>query len=156
MLVERETMRLKPRDLAEVREEVDQIDKKMVRKDNECKEVKIDKKIRDLIIGLRRWNIDTKESCEGHRIPGGFRTRFPYVVCPKENEMLVRRILETYKNSDKWTIDDIKSDKNFVLQPKLLEGEDGLIFTPRLSAYQKEVKLFGKWLQEIPDDFFSK
>jgi hypothetical protein len=70
--------------------------------------------------------------------------------------MLVRRILETYKNSDKWTIDDIKSDKNFVLQPKLLEGEDGLIFTPRLSAYQKEVKLFGKWLQEIPDDFFSK
>jgi hypothetical protein len=145
------------RDLGEVRDEVAGIDKCMVSKNNECKEVKIDKNIRGLIIGLRRWHIETLESCGGHRFPIGFRSLYPFVRFPKEEEPLLNKILEAYEDSADWVIDSTLTGDYLLLHPRLKRVKDGFIFipNPHLSGYQKAAKKFGEWLQSIPEDFFE-
>lgn len=75
----------------------------------------------------------------------------PLVRFSKENALLVEKIIKAYDNADGWEVDISGTDG--YLRPKLQEGQDGLFLTPRLSAYQKEVRQFAEWLQSLPDDY---
>lgn len=154
---------MKPRDLRDVEVEVNEIDHSMTCEDEECREVKIDKKIRPLIVALRRWRINTLESCEGHRIPYGFRSTYPFVRFPIEDEPIVRKLMGVYQKKDEWVIETTNTGNYLLLHPLIKKPEEAgwagwklfVIPHPFLGTYQKAVKELTEWLQTIPEDFFE-
>lgn len=135
--------KLKPRDLTQVRAEVEQI------KDRLGKE--IDAKIRDLVIGLRRWGINTLGSCEGHQdaLP------YPWVdIDPKDIQKAAIILSHWWPGRDenrpaadvpRWVLKPFAGIVRIIPEDK---------HSRKLEEMQEEAMRFGKWLQELPDDYF--
>ena len=62
---------MKPKSLDKIKKEVDGMKDKLGKS--------VDTGIRDLVIGLRRWGINTSQSCEGHEDEGH---PYPWVSIP--------------------------------------------------------------------------
>ena len=133
------------RKLAEVIKEVENIEA--------GEENLIDSGIKDLVIGLRRWEIETEFSCEGHE--DGLK--YPWVdVNPNSIENLVKVLGIWWRNKEdsvpacdqpRWLI---KSFSEIVM----IFPEDKKIRS--LEEMQEDAKSFGRFLQEIPDNFFEE
>ena len=121
----------------------------------------IDPKIRNLVIGLRRWGVETRNSCQGHWNPWN-NLHYPWVDCDEGSLEIVAILLATYphyyrvgylgkKTSAVWNSGwVIKSFFGmFWILPERHEWW-------RIPWLQRDAVSFGKWLQELPDDFFEK
>lgn len=113
----------------------------------------IEPAVRDLVIGLRRWGIETEMSCEGHE--DGIK--YPWIdVSLKSVQQLVKLLGIWWKEKEnnipasdqpKWLI------KSFAGMIRIFP-EDKEIRS--LQEMQEDAKNFGKFLQEIPDNFFKE
>jgi hypothetical protein len=149
-------LRIKPRDLEGVRKEIKKISEDFIRDGDRP----IDKAIKDALIGLRRWNIDTKESCGGHRLIHSTQGSYPFVRFGKESKQIMETILELCPEGDEWSIALAKAqpDGSFMLYPKSQDypprsTADYLKALLFLESYQKSIKKSGEWLQNLPDDY---
>ena len=136
---------MKVRDIDEVKQEVDAIQ-------NDGKS--IDKKIKNLVIGLRRWGINTDNSCEGHLLEGlGLvgGLGFPWVDFPIEQARDVALLLLDYNFEH-----PIKS--TWVLKPyggfMRLQPEHHHWW--RLGAMQKEAEKFTKFLFQLCEGWWEE
>lgn len=137
---------MKPRNLEEVKKEVDRLRDKL--------DLEIDEKIKDLVIGLRRWGIETTASCEGHS-DGGLP--YPWVDIDPTDLARIAKILPHW-----W----FGKDKNLPAsdQPRwIIKPFAGVIrILPEdkrsrsLEEMQEDAIAFGKWLQQLPEDYFNK
>ena len=136
---------MKPRNLDEVRKEVEAM--------KDSKGEPVDEKIKDLVIGLRRWGIKTEFSCEGHLDHG---LPYPWIDILRGNLEDVSRILGVW-----WSGKDtqLPADDNprWVIRVAatvrlIPEHKD---ITP-LQILQEEAVAFGKFLQKIPSDYFKR
>lgn len=136
---------MRPRDLEEIRKEVEAI--------RDSKGEPVDEKIKDLVTGLRRWGIGTESSCEGHLDHG---LPYPWIDIPRGNLEDVSRILGVWwsgkdkqlpaENNPRWVI---RIAGTIRLIP---ENKDAA----SLQVLQEEAIAFGKFLQQIPDDYFKR
>ena len=104
-----------------------------------------DPKIRDLVIGFRRWGIKTTNSCEGHQF-GGYP--YPWIRIKLDSTLKATRIIGMWNygvlnNPIKWLIKpayepEIMPDNKVYLVP-----EGGIA---SLEWLQEEAQKFGKWL----------
>ena len=103
----------------------------------------VEDKIKDLVIGLRRWGINTENSCQGH-----FNFyRFPWVHISRKNPEDLNKLATlvlAWRNPLKshWVLKPFGSF--WQLQPE----------SPRwwkLWKFQKEAMDFGKFLQELKE-----
>jgi len=78
---------MKTRDLEEVRREVEEI------KDESGK---VDKKIKPLVIGLRRWGVNTEFSCQGHRRSKSEALSFPSVIISPKDYRKVKKLISAF------------------------------------------------------------
>lgn len=143
---------MKLRDLKEVKKEVEAIRDKFGEP--------IDKKIKDLVVGLRRWGIITEGSCQGHFFHG-----FPYPWIDVSWESL--EDLAHIVGLHWWNIpvgggkEPAVAKKSWVIKPfgtfvRLIpesKGERWNIF--KLLRLQRDAIAFGKFLQDIPDHYFK-
>lgn len=128
-------MEMKPRNLTEVVQEVENI--------RDLKGQPVDDQIKDLVVGLRRWGITTEMSCEGHLS----NWPFPWIcVSSKDVEGLnkIRILILSWRNP-------LKSPWVFVpfggfwrMQPKNLNQR-------LLRKHQEEAVDFGKFLRELEE-----
>lgn len=139
---------MRPRSLEEVRKEVEAMR-------DACEEPP-DKKIKDLLIGLRRWGIKTEASCQGHFFHG-----FPYPwidVSWESLENLVHLVgLHWWNLSEGGEEEPASGKASWVIKPigtfLRVIPEDKSRW--KLRKLQKEAMDFGKFLQEIPENFFD-
>jgi len=130
------------KELTEVRREIEAI--------NDSMGLPIDQKIKDLVIGLRRWGIETVMSCEGHE--NGLK--YPWIDVDIGSVEKLVEILGVWwkKESDcdqpRWLI---KSHAGGMVR---IIPEDKR--TRSLQEMQEDAKNFGRFLQEIPEGFFKK
>jgi len=112
------------------------------------KKRRIDPKIRALVIGLRRWGINTVMSCQGH--DRGFP--FPWIdISSKDTDKLLvicgwynvlkRPFLETIK----WVILPMTFPSGKISIRLLPKGEESL------EKLQESAIEFGKFLQKLPE-----
>lgn len=123
--------------LRRVRKEVDEITDALGKP--------IEKGIRELVIGLKRWGIETEQSCEGHYRWG---TPYPWVTIPfKEARKL--NLVVAWQNRP--VLENGKSNKNtWVIRPSVfleLIPEDRGQSLKKLKARAAE---FGFFLQKLP------
>ena len=136
---------MRPRDLEKVRKEVERIRDRL--------EMPIDPKIKDLVIGLRRWGIETTASCEGHLNHG---YPYPWVdIDRKDLEKITRIVGIWWSGKDKdhpatdqtrWVIKPFATFVRIVPEDKKSRS---------LKEMQKDAVAFGKYLQTLPDNFFT-
>jgi len=138
---------MKTRDLEEVRREVEEI------RDESGK--KVDEKIKPLVIGLRRWGVNTEFSCQGHRRSKSEALSFPSVIISPKDYRKVRKLISAFgKNS-------------WILKKESWVNEKGAQFSqmkllPRNKDHRKLVRMqkdaieFSKFLQELPADWFKE
>ena len=137
---------MKPRNLEEVKREVKSL--------RDSLGMPVDAKIKDLVIGLRRWGINTSMSCEGHLKEG---LPYPWVEIDKADIARVIRILQLWwQGKDKnipasvqprWVI---KAFANVIrIMPEDKKSRS-------LEEMQEDAIAFGKFLQKLPDDYFEK
>jgi hypothetical protein len=83
----------------------------------------LDKGIKDLLIGLWRWGVETEESCEGHvfrLIP------FPFVRFPDKDKENVETILRAYGKCD-WEITRaLNGSAYYLVHPRIIKGKSSL------------------------------
>lgn len=108
----------------------------------------IEPKIEDLVIGLRRWGIATKASCEGHKERG---CSYPWVDVPAKEAVRLSKLV-SWQNRPK--LPGGKDNLNiWVLRP----GADiRLIPANRerpLEKMQEDAVEFGLFLQNLSDDW---
>ena len=112
----------------------------------------LDKGIKDLLIGLWRWGVETEESCEGHvfrLIP------FPFVRFPDKDKENVETIPRAYGKCD-WEITRaLNGSAYYLVHPRIIKGKYKPYYILRLRGYHRTAKQLGEWLQDIPDDFFD-
>lgn len=108
----------------------------------------LDFHVRDLVMGLWRWEIKTEMSCEGHLDHGA---PFPWVDVPySEAEHLARVV--SWQN--RLILPDGSENKNtWVIRPRA-----SLRLMPEnrnrsLEEMREDAIEFGKFLQELPDDW---
>jgi hypothetical protein len=163
---------IKPRNIEEVRKEV----ATFKAKDGYGREIGVDGKIVDLVVGLCRWGVETNDSDEGHLIIRKMgQLPFPYVSFLKKNESLVELLLNAYNReddtNDKWEITDKFEKDSLVLLPKLRDYKvikPSSLFSIRelrifwdslqkhkqqLHRSQETARKFGEWLENLPDDY---
>lgn len=139
---------MKPRNLKEVRKEVESM--------NDTRNIGVDGKIKDLVIGLRRWGIETTASCQGHPFPF-WSPSYPWInVAPESLEDLVYLIGWWNNPPDgRGSPTVVKSIWGIIPAGTFLrivpEGQRWW----KLRRFQKEAMEFGRFLQQIPDDFFK-
>jgi len=141
---------MRPRDLGRVCKEVEAMR-------DSCGEP-VDKKIKDLVIGLGRWGVKTEASCQGHFFHG-----FPYPwidILWESLEDLTRLIgLHWWHLSEGGLKEPASGQSSWVIKPI---GGTSLRMMPedkgrwKLRRLQKEAMGFGKFLQMIPSDFFDR
>ena len=141
---------MKPRDLIEVQKEVAAIRDRLGEP--------IDAKIKDLVVGLRRWGVKTTMSCQGHwrGMP------FPWVTISQESSLILFELLAVWNapnmpdrpnrgrdawNQSPWVVQPIFGD-----ELRVMPRQQGWW---RLGGLQKDAIAFGKFLQNLPDDFFG-
>lgn len=147
---------MRPRDLEAVREEMRLLDVSLA-----AEGAFIDPKIRDLVIGFRRWGVETIESCQGHW-NWRHNLHYPWVGCDEKSLEIVAALLAPYLHY--YRVEHLGKENSrgwyptWVIKPFfgtfwiLPERHEWW----RLPWLQKDAVLFGKWLQELPDDFFAK
>lgn len=146
---------LKARDLREVVEEVNRLDEEAIRD----REKPIDAKIRDLVIGLRRWGIETHSSCQGHFYwhPRCWGIMIPHVECPNTEGNLDRAAellaAYTYYYADQRAWDSALIIKPFFGQFSIRPERSA---PWQLWSWQRKTMKFGKWLQGLPADYFEE
>lgn len=135
-------IKLIPRKIEEVKEELEQLEKKLYKEGIEP----IDKKIKPLIIGFWRWGIRTTNSCEGHKDKG---FKYPWVRIRLTDVGKATIILGEwqYRSSRepkplKWIIEP-------AWEPRIRPSD----INKPLEVLQKEAIDLGKWLQKLSDDF---
>ena len=111
----------------------------------------IDPKIKDLIVGLRRWDIETLMSCEGHE--DGLK--YPWVdVDLGSIEKLARIISIWWKDKG----DNVPASDQPRWLMKVFAGMVRIIpenkDTRTLQEMQEDAENFGKFLQEITSNYF--
>lgn len=136
--------RLRRRPLDEVRREVAAAKDRLG--------MSVDKGIRNLVVGLRAWGVDTDASCEGHRNHGA---PFPWVDVPRRH---TRRLLllvslwnsvapaDERRGKAKWR------EREWVILPissliRLVPGDRGR----PLKEMQRRAGGFGCFLQDIEE-----
>ncbi len=129
-----------PRNLEEVRKEVEKI------RDNFGKPV--EGKIKPLVIGLRRWGIKTRQSCEGHLSRA---LSYPWVSISKRQ---VSRVVKIMGRHNGLRLPDGKKNRNiWVLRPggvlRLMPEEKNR----DLEGMQKDAIERGLFLQNLPDEW---
>lgn len=127
------------KDLKKIREEVDAV------RDGLGKP--IDSKIKPLVIGLWRWGIKTDMSCQG-RVSNGFP--FPWVTVFHSQ---ARRVADLVARQNRPVLRSGRKNKNmwvlkpcgrvFYLQPEKVKS---------LAQLQRDVIVFGEFLQNLPED----
>ena len=139
---------MRPRNLEEVRREVEGM--------RDAMGEPIDEKIKDLVIGLRRWGIKTEASCQGHFFHG-----FPYPwidVSWESLEDLAHLVgLYWWNLSEGGKIEPASGKPSWVIKPigiflRIIPEDKGRW---KLRKLQKEAIGFGRFLQEIPENFFD-
>jgi len=106
----------------------------------------IESGIKDLVIGLRRWGIDTIGSCQGH-LSG---RHSPYIDVRYKDLKKASMLLWSWNdpnNKNKWVLCPIGVDLVVVMPSKTDKR--------RLYKNKKEAKKFGIALQKIPADYFK-
>ncbi|MBZ9569478.1 hypothetical protein KJA16_00965 [Patescibacteria group bacterium] len=133
-------MKLEPRDLEEVMREVELMEIRKKRR--------IDPKIRDLVIGLRRWGINTGMSCQGdyERFP------FPWIDISSKDTRKLLAICGWYNVQKRPFLETIK----WVILPMTWpSGKISIRLVPRgeesLEKLQESAIEFGKFLQKLPE-----
>ncbi|MDP2864370.1 MAG: hypothetical protein Q8N73_01780 [bacterium] len=126
---------MKCRNLEEVRREVETIKDRL--------EEPIDSKIKDLVIGLRRWGIKTEASCQGHLLKG---LPYPWVDVSWESTKDLAKLVGLRT----WVIKPFSTFVRLIPESK---GERWNIF--KLLRLQRDTIAFGKFLQDIPDHYFK-
>ncbi|OIO47065.1 MAG: hypothetical protein AUJ31_00515 [Parcubacteria group bacterium CG1_02_39_15] len=138
---------MKLRDLEEVKREVEEI------RDESGK--RVDEKIKPLVIGLRRWGINTEFSCQGHRRSKSEVLSFPSVeISPKDYKKVKKLISAFGGNSwilkkERWSTKEGIPKITLRLVPRNKNGR-------KLIRMQKDAIEFGKFLQELPEDWFKR
>ena len=132
------------KNLAEIKKEVEDIKDRLGKP--------IEPGIKDLVIGLKRWGIETEMSCEGHE--DGLK--YPWVDVSLGSIRNLIKILGIWWegkekrvpacNQPKWLI------KAFAGMVRIFPENKR---TRSLKEMQKDAKSFGKFLQEIPNNFFE-
>ena len=146
---------MKPRNLGEVRREVENM--------RDAIGQPVEEKIKPLVIGLRRWGIDTDSSCQGHLIHG---FRYPWVDIPYEDffedsEQIRSQRVQARRTQELMKAWQIKSKNSWILD-WIFRPHGFLRLMPqnrsrwKLRKMQKDVIEFGKFLQELPEDRFKK
>jgi len=135
---------MKTRNLEEVRKEVGDLR-------DACGEP-IDEKIKELVIGLRRWGIKTLMSCEGHM---GHGCPYPWVDVSWDNLEDAARLLSVWWSGKEHRV-PAADQPRWVMKPFAgmirLFPEDK--HSRDLEVLQEEAVAFGKFLQKIPDNRF--
>lgn len=142
---------MKARNLEEVKREVESL--------RDGLGMPVDAKIRDLVIGLRRWGVKTSMSCQGH----GHYDRHPYpwvmvdIESPDDLFNLVQILAIWWKDKDKGASREAGS-LGWVIEagPRAVKifPEDKKSRT--LKEMQEDAVAFGKFLQTLPDDYFTQ
>jgi hypothetical protein len=129
--------------------EVEEIEKKKKRK--------IDSKIRPLVIGLRRWGINTEYSCQGHKYKHKFP--FPWIDISQDSENVSKALMilalwnirkTPLRTTIKWVILPMRwpTGKLFI---RLLPRNQGLSDKCHpLKEMQRDAIEFGEFLQKLP------
>jgi len=137
---------MKPRNLEEVRKEVERIRDKMG--------MPIDPKIKELVIGLRRWRIETLGSCEGHLEEG---LPYPWVDIDPKDILRVAKIIAHWW-SGKENLHPATDQPRWVIKP--FAGIIRIIPEDKksrsLQEMQKDAIAFGRYLQQISKDYFKE
>jgi len=144
---------MKPRNLEEVRKEVEEL--------RDSQGEPIDPKIKDLVIGLRRWGIKTVRSCEGHSegdySKEGLPYPYPWVEIDKADIMDIIRILQHWWQGKDRNIPSTGQPRWII---KAYAGVIKIIPEDKKSRTLKEMQedavAFGKFLQTLPDDYFTQ
>ena len=131
---------MKTRSLREVIDEVEAIRDKLGKP--------IDPAIKSLVIGLRRWGIKTKQSCEGHRdcdIP------YPWIEVPINQAEDVAKLVA-------WQNRPILPDKQENRSTWVLKPSSSLRLMPEnrnrpLEEMQADAIEFGSFLQNLPSNW---
>jgi len=138
---------MKPRDLDEVKREVEEI------QDESGK--KVDEKIKPLVIGLKRWGVNTEASCQGHRRSKSEVLLFPSVIISPKDYRRVKKLISAF-GGNSWIIKKeswVNEKGKKFLQMKLLpKNKDHR----KLVRMQKDAIKFGKFLQELPEGWFKR
>ena len=100
----------------------------------------VDRKIKEFLIGLRRWGVETVMSCEGHYRRG---CPFPWVSIKAESLPMAMELLRFRSNL--WVVEPKAS-------PRIRTSQGGRL---RLPFLKRKVEDFGIFLQEIPDNHFE-
>lgn len=139
---------MRPRNLQEVRKEVEAM--------RDTKGEPVEKKIKDLVIGLRRWGIKTEASCQGHFFHG---FPFPWIDVSWESlEELAHLVgLHWWNLSEGGKREPASGKPSWVIKPigtflRIIPENKGRW---KLRKLQKEAIGFGKFLQDIPENFFD-
>ncbi len=141
--------KMKPRNLEEVKREVKGL--------RDSLGMPVDAKIRDLVIGLRRWGVKTSMSCQGHYD----RHPYPWVMVDIEspndlfNLVQILAIWWQGKNlghprgpeSLSWVIE--AGPKAVKIMPEDKRARN-------LEEMQNDAIEFGRYLQNLPEDYFKE
>lgn len=108
----------------------------------------VDPKVKELVIGLRRWGINTLGSCQGHH---NRASSFPWVDVPIKQARLLAKIVSWQNRPN---LPNGKPNVNtWVLRP----GANIRLFPDNrqrpLEEMQKDAIEFGLFLQNLPDDW---
>jgi len=132
-------LRIKKRNLQEVKRAVDQIED-------------IDPKIKDLVIGFQVWSIPTIKSCQGH----SDARPYPWITIPFEYIRETARILREWNycqgpkkpiNPVIWIIDPSAQP---IIRPLAENPYRNLSHT--LENLQEDTMKFAKFLQKLPEN----
>lgn len=132
--------KIKPRSLTEVSREVAHLTDKLG--------LLVDVKIVPLVIGLRRWGIQTISSCQGHADRGD---SYPWVDVSVSQAVFLATMIG-WQNRPKF-LDGSDNRNTWVLRPQF---QDVFRLIPEnkgrsLEELQNDAIEFGKFLQNLPD-----
>ena len=107
----------------------------------------VDPKIKEFLIGLRRWGVETIMSCEGHYFNG---YPFPWVSITLESlPLAVKLLMLNYRRQPRYKPLCVIEP---TAEPRIRTLKEGLM----LPFLQREVTRFGKFLQELPDNYLNE
>jgi len=130
---------MKTRDLEEVRREVEEI---------RDESGKVDAKIKPLVIGLRRWGVNTEFSCQGHKRSKTEALLFPSVTISLKDYRKVKKLISAFGGNswilkkENWVNEKGAQFSQMKLLPKNKDHR-------KLVRMQKDAIEFGEFLQEL-------
>lgn len=135
---------MKTRDLKRVRREVEKM--------RSGEGTPVDEKIKSLVIGLRRWDVQTENSCEGH-LSYGCGLPYPWVDVAMEDAQKAVMAVRGY-NIGKLQEEGTTRANLWIIKPYagFLRIMPDNAKDQSLKEMQEDAIRFGKFLQELSED----